>query len=161
MKNKLIAILFVACMTLSVTACGSSTEADTPNSQQTENESQANDNYADLNTENDSIELIAGEQGEYGTLITMSEGTDMEESFYVYYVPAGTYTVTNEGEYMTQVNVYEGFARNNETGYDEYTATGDIKLIDSGETATIEVPEGWFIEIQEPTHISLTLTTEE
>lgn len=159
MKKKLISILFASCIALSVTACGDSTDTDTPNTQQTESQqdSEGKDSQADTRTV---IELVAGEQGQYGKLITMSEGTDMEESFYVYYVPAGTYEVTNEGKYMTQVNVYEGFARNDETGYDEYTATGDIKLIDSGKTDTIEVPDGWFIEIQEPAHISLTLTTE-
>jgi hypothetical protein len=61
---------------------------------------------------------------------------------------------------MTQVNVFEGFAKNEETGYDEYTATGSIILIQVDETGTIEVPEGWFIEIHEPAHISLTLVAE-
>ena len=107
------------------------------------------------------IELIAGEQGEYGQFITMSEGTDLEENFYDYYVPAGTYMVTNKGDYMNQINVYEGFAKNKDTGYDEYTNSGDFKLLNSGETATIEVPDGWFIEIHEPAHFSLTLVETE
>lgn len=106
-----------------------------------------------VNTDNTSvIELIAGEQGEYGKLITMNE-----ESFYAYYVPAGTYTVENKGNYMTQVTVYEGFAKNEETGYDEYTNSGDVKVIDVGKTQSITVPEGWFIEIHEPSHIALTI----
>lgn len=103
------------------------------------------------------IELIAGEQGEYGELITMSEGTDMEESFYAYYVPGGTYEVTNKGDYMTQVTVYEGFSRNEETGYDDYTNIGDALTLDIGKTDTIEIPDGWFIEIHEPAHITLLL----
>ncbi len=156
MKKKLIAILFASCIALSVTACGDSTESDTNNAQQTEySEQETEESQADSNIEKTTIELIAGEQGQYGKMITMSEGTDMEESFYVYYVPAGTYEVTNNGKYMTQVSVYEGFVKNEETGYDEYTNTGDIKLIDSEATATVEVPEGWFIEIQEPANISL------
>jgi hypothetical protein len=57
---------------------------------------------------------------------------------------------------MTQVNVYEGITSNSETGYDEYTSAGDVKMIDKGATVEIEVPDGWFIEIQEPTHIKLT-----
>lgn len=158
MKKKLIAILFASCIALSLVACGDSNEFNTNNTQQTENSQQNQNNTESQSAETNDIELIAGEQGEYGKMITMSAGTDMEESFYVYYVPAGTYEVTNNGKYMTQVNVYEGFARNEETGYDEYTNTGDIKLIDSGATAAIEVPEGWFIEIHEPAHISLTLT---
>lgn len=104
----------------------------------------------------EAIELIAGELGEYGKEITMSEGTDLEENLIVYYVPAGTYTVENVGDYMTQVTVYEGITSNSETGYDEYTSVGDVKMIDKGATADIEVPDGWFIEIHEPTHIKLT-----
>lgn len=115
--------------------------------QQVKEQETANDNIT--------IELIAGEQGEYGQLITMSEGTDMEESFYVYYVPGGSYEVTNEGNYMAQVSVYEGFSQNEETGYDEYTNSGDILTLDTGKTDIIEILDGWFIEIQEPTHISL------
>ena len=86
----------------------------------------------------------------------MSEGTDFEEHLVVYYVPAGKYTVKNLGDYRTQVNVYEGFAKNSETGYDEYTNTGDIIVLEVNGEGEIEVPDGWYIEIHEPTHISLT-----
>lgn len=164
MKNKLIAILFATCMMFSVTACGGNDDAQTnANTQQTETQQETESEITEILTEETeesetvTFELTAGEQGEYGKMITMSAGTDMEESFYAYYVPAGTYEVTNIGKFMTQVNVYEGFSKNEETGYDEYTNTGDIKLIDVEKTATITVPDGWFIEIQEPAHVSLTL----
>lgn len=149
-------------------ACGSTEAENTPidtiaedassdKSEDMEVEEPVNDDSTDLKAkQNTAIELIAGEQGEYGKQITMSAGTDMEESFYAYYVSAGLYTVINEGEYMTQISVYEGFAKNEETGYYEYTNTGDIVLLDVGEKATINITEGWFIEIQEPAHISLT-----
>ena len=104
----------------------------------------------------DAIELVAGELGTYGKEVVMSEGTEFEEHLIVYYLPAGKYTVKNLGEYKTQVSVYEGFEKNTETGYDEYTNTGDIVLLDVDGTDEIEVPDGWFIEIHEPTHISLT-----
>ena len=110
---------------------------------------------SDETSDSEAIELIAGETGEYGREVVMSEGTEFEEHLIVYYLPAGTYTVTNLGEYRTQVSVYEGFAKNDETGYDEYTNTGDIVLLDVDGTDEIEIPEGWFIEIHEPTHISL------
>ena len=101
------------------------------------------------------IEITDGEKGEYGKEITMSAGTDLEEKLIVYYVPAGKYTVKNLGKYMTQVSVYEGFSKNNETGYDEYTNTGDIVRLDVNGEDEIEVPEGWFIEIHD-SHILLT-----
>lgn len=102
-----------------------------------------------------SIELTAGEKGAYGQELTMGEGTDMEEKLIVYYLPEGTYLVENLGSYRTQVSVYEGVQKG-DNGYDEYTNTGDILMLDVGETGELTVPEGWFIEIHEPTHISLT-----
>ncbi len=102
-----------------------------------------------------SIELIDGELGDYGKEIIMSEGTDLEEHLIVYYVPAGKYTVKNLGSNPTQVSVYEGFAKNNETGYDEYTNAGDIVVLAVDGEDEIEVPDGWFIEIH-GAHISLT-----
>ena len=52
--------------------------------------------------------------------------------------------------------MYGGYTKNNETGYDEYTETGSVVVLNPDSTDTIEVPNGWFIEIAEPTHISLT-----
>ena len=101
------------------------------------------------------ITLTAGELGEYGKEIVMNEGTDMPENLIVYYVPAGDYTVKNVGDKMTQVSVYEGFARDESTGYDDYTSVGDTPTIEAGETADISVPDGWFIEIHEPAVIEL------
>ncbi|MDD5806976.1 MAG: hypothetical protein PUD02_06570 [Eggerthellales bacterium] len=101
------------------------------------------------------IELVAGEKGEYGKKLVMSEGTDMEEALIVYYLPAGDYTVKNVGEYRTQVTVYKG-VKKGDNGYDEYTKTGDIVMLDPDQTDDINIPDGWFIEIQEPTHIELT-----
>lgn len=159
MKKKIVSWLLVATMALSLAACGGSEEP-SEEATQTEETTEPTETPAD-SEESSTIELIAGEQGEYGKEITMSEGTDMEESFYVYYLPAGTYEVTNIGEFMTQVSVYEGFAKNEESGYDEYTASGDILMLDAEQSDTLEIPDGWFIEIQEPTHISLTLTDSE
>ena len=113
-------------------------------------------NSEEIEDANESFELVAGELGEYGKRISLSEGTDMEEDIIVYYVPEGTYEVKNLGEYRTQVSVYGGYTKNNETGYDEYTETGSVVVLNPDSTDTIEVPNGWFIEIAEPTHISLT-----
>ena len=107
-------------------------------------------------TENaDVITLTAGEVGEYGKEIVMNEGTDMEENLIVYYLPAGDYTIKNVGEHPTQVNVYEGFKRDDSTGYDDYTDGNSTPMFDVDETVDINVPDGWFIEIHEPTKIEL------
>ncbi|HFI0450079.1 TPA: hypothetical protein ACGOY4_000034 [Streptococcus suis] len=103
----------------------------------------------------EAIILIADELGQFGRKIVMNEGTDMPEELIVFYLPAGTYRVENIGDYPAQITVYEGFARDESTGYDDYTATGDAKLIEQGNTETIVIPEGWFIEIHEPAKFSL------
>ncbi|MGT2812567.1 hypothetical protein [Streptococcus minor] len=101
------------------------------------------------------IQLIAGEKGDYGQSIVMNEGTDMPEELIVYYLPAGIYEVENIGSFPAQITVYEGFTRDESTGYDNYTASGDAKLIDKGAKDTITVPENWFVEIHEPAKFSL------
>ena len=101
------------------------------------------------------IEITDGKIGEYGKEITMSAGTDLEEILIVYYVPAGKYTVRNLGEYPVGINVYEGFEKNEETGYDEYTDAKDTVRLEVNGEDEIEVPEGWFIEIH-GAHILLT-----
>lgn len=110
---------------------------------------------AQITETKNTIEIIDGQKGEYGKEITMSAGTDGEEKLIVYYVPAGKYIVKNLGNYKTQVSVYEGFEKNSETGYDEYTNTGNIVVLDVNGKDEIEVPDGWFIEIHGE-HILLT-----
>lgn len=152
LKYGIIAVAWILYLILFINAGGSESTTNTNNTTSAQNDTSVVSSIQEENT----IELVAGVAGEYGKEIVMSEGTDCEEHLVVYYVPAGKYTVKNLGEYMTQVNVYEGFAKNEETGYDEYTNTGDIIRLDINGEGEIEVPEGWFIEIHEPTHISLT-----
>lgn len=103
--------------------------------------------------QDNAITLVAGEKGLYGEWFTMNE-----EAFYIYRVPAGVYRVTNAGEYPTQASVYKGVIRNEETGFDEYSASGDVAWMDVGGSKEITVPEGWFIGIHEPTKITLVRT---
>jgi hypothetical protein len=100
------------------------------------------------------IDLVAGQENEYSKSRTWNAGTEFEETQLVYYVPAGTYEVTNAGEYPTQVNVYEGVAVTDE-GWEEPANVGDIITLKVGETGQITVPEGYYIEIAEPTHVVL------
>lgn len=100
------------------------------------------------------IELIAGEENEYSESLTYNAGTEFEETLLAYNVPAGTYAVTNVGEYPTQVNVYEGVTTN-DNGWEEPANVGDVITLKVGETSEITVPEGYHIEILEPTHVTL------
>ena len=128
--KKLIVLILAIVLVVTFAACGSG----------------GSDDSADEG----SFTLTAGEAGEYGQLITYNKDTEFEEIFYAYYVPAGTYTVTNIGEYMGQINVYSDETVITEAGWEEAKSTGAVKLIDVGESDTITVEEGQHIEIIEP-----------
>jgi hypothetical protein len=146
LKYVIIAIAWIAYFAIGLSGGGNSTDKTNTITEPTTVQS---------TIEKTSIEIIDGEKGKYGKEIIMSAGTDMEEQFVVYYVPAGSYTVKNLGEERSQVSVYEGFKKNEETGYDEYTNTGDIVVLDANCEGEIDVPDGWFIEIH-GAHILLT-----
>ena len=94
------------------------------------------------------IELIAGELGEYGEIRTFNEGTECEETQYIYHIPAGTYTVTNVGEYMNQFNVYSDEVHIVD-GWEE-PADGFAILLDVGESSTFTIEDNQYIEIHPP-----------
>ncbi len=96
------------------------------------------------------IEITAGEKGEYGRLISYNKGTEFEEEFYAFYVPAGTYTVTNKGEYIGQFNIYSDEIVKNSSGWDEPKEIFGSERFNVGESKTITIEKGQHIEIVEP-----------
>ena len=111
---------------------------------------------ADEATVASAITLVAGQEDEYSQSRTLNAGTEFEETQLVYYVPAGTYEVQNTGDYRTQVSVYQGVTTN-DAGWEEPANTGDVIVLEPGEKGTITVPEGYYVDILEPTQITLTL----
>lgn len=101
------------------------------------------------------IELIAGEPGEYGELFTINKDTEFEETYYIYHIPAGTYTVTNTGEYMSQFNVYSDEIVVNDAGWEEVAESFYVKVLKVGESDTFTIEDGQFIEIHEPAEFVL------
>lgn len=101
-----------------------------------------------------SFELVAGEPGEYGELFTINKDTEFEETYYIYHIPAGTYTVTNIGEYRTQFNVCCDGIVVNEDGWEEPSGIPYVKAFDVGETDTFTIEDGQYIEIHEPTKLA-------
>lgn len=102
-----------------------------------------------------SIELVAGEEGEYGELFTINKGTEFEETYYIYRIPAGTYTVTNTGDYMGQFSVYGETVYITEEGWEELSDVFYAIRLDVGESDTVEIGEGQIIEIHEPDQFTL------
>ena len=76
---------------LAFTACGGNTEE---TADQTEVET--------TETQSSSIVLTGGELGDYGKQMSIGG-----EDFIGYFIPAGTYTVTNNGDNTAQVTVYK------------------------------------------------------
>lgn len=97
-----------------------------------------------------SFTLVAGDKGEYGETRIFNKGTDMEIERIYYLIPAGTYTVTNIGEYMSTVNVYKDETHKTEEGWEEPVVGYASEMIDVNKTDEIIVEEGYAIYISEP-----------
>lgn len=96
------------------------------------------------------ITIVAGEKGAYGEEITMNEGTEFEETYFVYRVPAGTYTAANIGEHMDQLSIYGDAVCTTEEGWEELSDVGGVLLLEAGEAGEVSIAEGQIIEIHEP-----------
>lgn len=136
--KKTIALFLVLLFAIGLVACGNTADNDDDNQEAGQAE------------ESLSFELIAGEAGEYGELFTINKGTEFEETYYIYRIPTGTYTVTNSGEYMNQFNVYGDTVQVNADGWEELSDVFYTKLLDVGESDTFTIEEGQIVEIIEP-----------
>ena len=140
--------LIVAVFIISAASGGSDTEAEPVNT--TPPTTQAPTTEATEPKSTVSIELIAGEAGEYGELFTINKDTEFEETYYMYHIPAGTYTVTNAGEYMSQFSVYSDEIVVNDSGWEEVAEIFYAEVLDVDESDTFTIEDGQFIEIHEP-----------
>lgn len=169
-NNRIISAACAASLCLALVACGSGTAETQIETQPTttavttsevaetteeETTSETTEEAAAL-----AFELIAGERGDYGKEKIYNEGTECEDKRIVYYVPYGTYKITNVGDYMTQVNVYSDETVITDAGWEE-VADGSVKLIDVDASEEMTVPKGYHIEITGSFHISLVQTSSE
>ena len=135
----------------------SSNIIETVDSQNAEPESESDAPQDIGETPDEIITLIAGEQGEYGKEIIVNDGTEFREDYYGYFVPGGNYIATNIGAYPTQISVYDPDGlRKTEEGWEEFAIFGDILLLAVGESGSVTIPDGWFIELHEPARLTLT-----
>ncbi len=147
--KKFLSFMVAVLLVFSLSACGEQT----PTTEEPVNTSDITETTENVETKESEqeeklvIELVAGEQGEYGKMITYNKGTEFEENFYAYYVPVGTYIVTNTGKYMNQINVYSDETKITEEGWEEVAEVGMVKLLDVGKSDTITVEEGQHIDI--------------
>lgn len=106
------------------------------------------------------FELVAGQAGEYGELFTINKDTESEETYYIYHIPAGTYTVTNTGKYMAGLFIYSDEIVVNSSGWEEPAEClfGEVLAVEG--TATITIEDGYFIEIHEPARFTFELVNQ-
>ena len=150
--------LIVAIFIISVASGGSDTETEPDNTTQPTTQAPTTVATDPSTTEPKatvSIELIAGEAGEYGELFTINKDTEFEETYYIYHIPAGTYTVTNTGEYMSQFNVYSDEIVVNDSGWEEVAESFYVEVLEVGDSDTFTIEDGQFIEIHEPAKFTL------
>lgn len=96
------------------------------------------------------IELVAGQQGEYGTPITFNKGTTEEVTIIAYHIPAGDYTVTNIGTHMDQFNIYSDETHKTEEGWEEPAESVFVKLIDVNASESFTIANDQYIKVVEP-----------
>ena len=150
-----IALLLVLAMPTSVlVGCGGSKASDdaNPETTQVDEEEQTPEVSPDESAAL-TIELVAGEPNEYSQEVVLSEDTDMPVRKLCYFVPAGVYEVTNTGEYPVQFNLYTVETQWVD-GWEE-PVDSNITMIMDGESATVEVPEGWYVYIASPDQVTM------
>ena len=91
--------------------------------------------------------ITPNEKGKYGFENTLNEGTEFEETQIVYHIPAGTYSVTNLGEYSGQIEACSDKTHITEEGWQEPEEVGQIVVIDSNETVEFTIEDGFYLEI--------------
>lgn len=145
--KKLLALCMTAVLILSLAACSGELEEtgeNTPVSVAAKTEENV------TTDEKKTIELIAGEQGEYGTLIIFNKGTEFEEEIIAYHIPAGEYTVTNVGKHMDQFSIYSDEIHKTDDEWEEPAESVFVKVIDVGATEDFTIEDGQYIKIVEP-----------
>ena len=148
--KKVFSILLCVALLMSLTACMSDTST-------TDDDSSASTTTTATQVQKPSFELVAGELGEYGSMITLNKGTSSPSTRCVYHIPAGTYKVTNIGQYMSQINVYSDKTHKNEEGWEEPAETFYVKLLDVNASDSFSIKEGQYIYIAEPSRFKLEL----
>lgn len=98
-----------------------------------------------------SINLVDGQLGEYGRKVTL-DGSE----YINYYVPVGTYNVTNNGKFCTVYLAKDEYYKNS-NGYMENEIVETLEFTEFGETKVVTVGNGEHLELTINGSVSLTL----
>lgn len=94
------------------------------------------------------------ELGEYGVYYTFNENVEKaeesdKETIIQCYVPAGDYTLTNEGKYPTFVYIYSKETVISSFGWEEPAETWVSQMLQVGDSCEIAVAENHYINLQQ------------
>ena len=134
------------------TSVPTSTPTYEPTSDQTEEPTAEPTNTPD--EEVSEIKLEYPELGEYGTYYTFNENVKKaeeidKETIIQCFVPAGEYTLTNNGKHPTFVYIYSKDTVISEDGWEEPAETWSSKMLNVGDSSDITIEEGYYINLQE------------
>lgn len=98
------------------------------------------------------ITLKYPELGEYGEYYTFNKnvkkaGASDKNTVIQCYVPAGKYTITNEGNYPAFVFIYSRKTVINSSGWEEPAEYWQSDMLQPGDTCDIEVPKDHYIKL--------------
>lgn len=109
------------------------------------------DNEDSLSSDNKLSFILGEEIGEYGKEVTLNAGTEFEENEIMFYIPAGSYTVTNNSSAAAQLTVYSGGPEKDgewETFVDDGTCPKPVVIM-GGEKGDFEIGEGQFLVLSD------------
>ena len=104
------------------------------------------------------IVLSSDSLGDYGKEVTLNGWSDLSYTCILFYLPAGTYTVTNNDQYACQVSVYSGISYSTsktEGEWDEFlneNCARPIVLMPNSGPQKLEVNEGQFVKLADNSH---------
>ena len=104
------------------------------------------------------VVLSSDSLGDYGKEVTLNDWSDLSQTCILFYLPAGTYTVTNNDQYACQVSVYSGISYSTsktEGDWDEFldeNCARPIVLMPNSEPQKITVKEGQFVKLADNSH---------
>lgn len=132
MKKRMIALLLGLTLAVCLSACGESS-APVPEPEETK-----------------SIVLSWDNPGDYGKEITLNAGTSDTESYIGFYLPSGTYTVTNNDSSAVQVTVYKDGTNTTAEGWEE-PIMGEASpiVLKQSDTGTITIGENEYVKLSD------------
>lgn len=102
------------------------------------------------------VSIKAGSPNEYSEQITIGAGSEFEQTYFGYFLPAGDYMAQNmDTKHFSQISVMSRETHITEEGWEE-AADGNAYSFKEGETKRITIPDGgYYIKVVEPASFTL------